>query len=318
MNAEAKSKLPSNGSAEKKNTSPSSLSPVAAAERGPVEVTIQTLLEAGVHYGHQTSRWHPHMAPFIYGVRNGIHIINLPLTIRAWKEARKAIVEVAGRGGNVLFVGTKKQAQSAIMEEAQRCGAFFVSRRWLGGMITNFQTIRKSIERLRSLEALLANEEERKKYTKKELLMMDREREKLEFSLGGIKEMRALPQILFVVDTKREDIAIKEARRADIPVVALADTNTDPKEIEFPIPSNDDASRAIGLFAAAVADAVLEGKERYQESLVSREREGHGTPEVARSWISERQRDKEAKAAEAVTTESAPAEAGSDKEKPAD
>lgn len=235
--------------------------------REPVEISMRTLLQAGVHFGHQTSRWCPAMAPYIHSSRNGIHIINLPHSVKGWENARKAIVDVVARGGNILIVGTKKQAQEAVVEESRRCGAFFVSRRWLGGMITNFQTIRKSIERLQKVETILEEEEKamqeeggNTRYTKKERLMMSREREKLEFSLGGIRTMMRAPQMLFVIDVKREEIAIREAQRLDIPVVALIDTNCDPRTVEYPIPSNDDGTRAIRLFCSAVADAVMEGK----------------------------------------------------------
>lgn len=237
--------------------------------REPVEINLRTLLQAGVHFGHQTSRWNPQMAPYIYGSRNGIHILNLPKTVSAWEEARKKIVEVASRGGNVLFVGTKKQAQDVMVEEARRCGAFYVSRRWLGGMMTNFQTIRKSIERLNKIEQTLADEEqamqkgESTKFTKKERLMMSKEREKLDYSLGGIRDMYGPPQLMFIVDVKREDIAIKEAQRLDIPVVALVDTNCDPNEVNYPIPSNDDGTRAIRLFASGVSDAIIEGRKKF-------------------------------------------------------
>jgi len=241
--------------------------------RAPIELTLQSLLRAGSHFGHQTARWHPKMAPFIYGSRNGIHIINLPITLQKWEEARKAIVDVVSRGGNILFVGTKRQAQRAVETEATRCGSFYVSQRWLGGMITNFQTIRQSIERLKNIEGLLSDEEKRAKFTKKELLMMDRDREKLEFSLGGIRDMHAPPQLLFVIDTKRESIAVNEAKRLDIPVVALVDTNCDPGEIEHAIPSNDDASRVISLFCGAVADAVNEAREIYKSRRRSLEDE---------------------------------------------
>lgn len=236
------------------------------APREAVEINLRSMLQAGVHFGHQTSRWNPKMAPYIYGTRNGIHIINLPKTLQAWTTARKKIVDVVADGGSVLFVGTKKQAQDAVMEEARRSGSFYVSRRWLGGMMTNFQTIRKSINRMNKLEEILADEEKAQKegtgtkFTKKERLMMSREQEKLYFSLGGIREMYAPPQLLFVVDIRREDIAIKEAQRLDIPVVALVDTNCDPSCVSDPIPSNDDGTRAVRLFCAAVADAIMEGK----------------------------------------------------------
>ncbi len=241
--------------------------------REPVEITLRSLLEAGVHFGHQTSRWNPAMAPYIYGVRNGIHVVNLPKTIECWEQARQAIIDVAARGGSILFVGTKKQAQDAIVEEARRCGAYYVAKRWLGGMMTNFQTIRKSIERMNKVEQILKEEEENlrlgkpTKFKKKERLMMSREREKLEFSLGGIRDMYGSPALMFIIDTKREDIAIKEAQKLDIPVVALVDTNCDPSNVEFPIPSNDDGTRAVRLFCQAVADAVLEGRETYTKRL---------------------------------------------------
>jgi len=241
--------------------------------REPVEINLRSLLEAGVHFGHQTSRWNPQMTKYIYGTRNGIHVINLPRTIETWNVAREVIKEVSARGGSILFVGTKKQAQDAVVEEARRCGAFHVSRRWLGGMMTNFPTIRKRIERMNKVDQILADEEENQKigkatkYTKKERLMMTREREKLEFSLGGIRDMYAAPALMFIIDTKREDIAIKEANKLDIPVVALVDTNCDPSLVQYPIPSNDDGTRAIRLFCAAVADAVLEGKNTHSKRL---------------------------------------------------
>lgn len=241
--------------------------------RAPVEITLRSLLEAGVHFGHQTSRWNPAMSKFIYGVRNGIHVIHLPRTIESWTKAREAIIEVTARGGSVLFVGTKKQAQDAVVEEARRCGAYYVSRRWLGGMMTNFQTIRKSIDRMGKVEQILAEEELNQKsgkgtkFTKKERLMMTREREKLEFSLGGIRDMYAAPSLMFIIDTKREDIAIKEATKLDIPVVAMVDTNCDPSLVQFPVPANDDGTRSIRLFCSAVADAVIEGRQVYTKRL---------------------------------------------------
>ncbi|HMO16892.1 MAG TPA: 30S ribosomal protein S2 [Oligoflexia bacterium] len=241
--------------------------------REPAEISLRSLLEAGVHFGHQTSRWNPAMSKFIYGVRNGIHVIHLPRTIESWAKAREAIVEVAARGGSILFVGTKKQAQDAVVEEARRCGAYYVSRRWLGGMMTNFQTIRKSIDRMAKIDQILAEEEASQKmgkatkFKKKERLMMTREREKLEFSLGGIREMYGAPSLMFVIDTKREDIAIKEATKLDIPVVAMVDTNCDPDLVQYPVPANDDGTRSIRLFCQAVADAVLEGKSAYSKRL---------------------------------------------------
>lgn len=269
VNTKRPSKVRSESASQKQSKNSRNAAKADLEPREPVEINLRTLLQAGVHFGHQTSRWNPAMAPYIYGSRNGIHILNLPKTVAAWEEARKKIVEIASRGGNVLFVGTKKQAQDVMVEEARRCGAFYVSRRWLGGMMTNFQTIRKSIERLNKIEQTLADEEqsmqkgEGSRFTKKERLMMSKEREKLEYSLGGIRDMYGPPQLMFIVDVKREDIAIKEAQRLDIPVVALVDTNCDPNEVNYPIPSNDDGTRAIRLFAAGVSDAIIEGRKKF-------------------------------------------------------
>lgn len=248
-------------------------STIVVRPREKVEVTLQSLLQAGVHFGHQTSRWSPAMSKYIFTARNGIHILHLPKTIQLWKQARQAIVECIAGGGNILFVGTKKQAQEPVMEEAIRCSAFFVSQRWLGGMMSNFQTIRRSIDRMAKIEQILREEEEaiqqgaQARYTKKERLMMSKEYEKLDFSLGGIRQMYSPPSMLFVIDMKREEIAIREARKLDIPVVALVDSNCDPAGVDFPIPSNDDGSRAIRFFCEAVADAVLEGRELNTERL---------------------------------------------------
>lgn len=242
---------------------------VEVEERAPVEINLRTMLEAGVHFGHQTSRWTPAMRPFIHTSRNGIHIISLPKTLQQWQVARKTIVDIAAAGGNALFVGTKKQSQEIIEEEATRCGAFYVARRWLGGMMTNFQTIRKSVDRMKRLETILSEEDqalqrgESLKFTKKERLLMAREWEKLDYSLSGIRDMHGVPQLLFIVDIKREDIAVREAKRLDIPIVALVDTNCDPQTVDHAIPSNDDGTRAIKLFVSAVADALAEGKRKY-------------------------------------------------------
>lgn len=294
-------------------------------ERDPIEINVRTLLQAGVHFGHQTARWSPKMAPFIHGARNGIHIVSLPQTIAGWEQAREAIVQVTSRGGSVLFVGTKKQAQDAVMKEARRCGAYYVSRRWLGGMMTNFQTIRKSIARMNKVEEIL-DEEERSlsegkgsKFTKKERLMMARERDKLYYSLGGIRDMYAAPQLIFVVDIRREDIAIKEASRLDIPVVALVDTNCDPSVVTYPIPSNDDGTRAIRLFCGAVADAVLEGKKIYGERKDVMEAKGDVQSRVKGGRKSKDSSEKKAskKAAAAPAKEAKPAEEAKKEEAPA-
>lgn len=226
-------------------------------------VNIKNLIDAGAHYGHQTQRWNPKMLPYIYGARNGVHIINLDLTMKRWEIARKYIVDRVSLGGNVLFVGTKQQAKDIIKEEASRCGAFFVSSRWLGGCLSNFQTIKNSIERMRKMETLLADasaENSKVKLTKKERLDISRQVEKLEANLGGIRNMRKVPDVIFIVDVVKESIAIAEANRLHIPVVALVDTNADPGAVAFPIPSNDDAARTIRLFCSGVADAIIEGR----------------------------------------------------------
>ncbi len=219
--------------------------------------TMRQLLEAGVHFGHQTHRWNPKMAPFIYGSRNNIHIMDLretsPMLQRAMLKVRD---EVAG-GGRVLFVGTKRQASGPLTAAANACGQYYVNHRWLGGMLTNWRTISNSIKRLRTLEEQLA--EETSGLTKKELLQLTRERDKLERALGGIKEMGGLPAVMFVIDTNKEDIAIREARKLSIPVVAVVDSNCDPDLIDYPIPGNDDAARAISLYLDLISRAVIAG-----------------------------------------------------------
>jgi small subunit ribosomal protein S2 len=229
------------------------------------DVTMKQLLEAGVHFGHQTSRWNPKMKPYIFGARNGIYIIDLQQTVRLFKEAYGFVRDLAAEGGTVLFVGTKKQAQDAIREEAERCGMFHVTNRWLGGMLTNFQTIKQSIDRLRKLDETLESAAMSEALTKKEMIQVRRERDKLMASLGGIKNMKKLPDALFVVDPKKEEIAVKEANKLGIPVVAAVDTNCDPDVIDYKIPGNDDAIRAIRLFCAAIADAIIEGRELNEE-----------------------------------------------------
>lgn len=226
-------------------------------------VTIKSMLEAGAHYGHQTQRWNPKMLPYIFGERNGIHIINLDLTIKLWERARKFVFDQVSQGGTVLFVGTKDQAASVIETEAKRCGAFFVTRRWLGGTLSNFQTIKRSFEKMRRHEDLLLKSEDPNSgvvLNKREKLDIRRQLDKFNAGLGGIREMRELPSLVFVVDVVKEAIAVSEAHRAHIPVVALVDTNVNPDDIAFPIPSNDDASRALKLFLGAMADTILEAK----------------------------------------------------------
>ena len=229
------------------------------------DVTMKNLLEAGVHFGHQTSRWNPKMKPYIFGARNGIYIIDLQQTVKLFRDAYNFVRDLTAQGGQMLFVGTKKQAQDAIREEAERCGAFYVNTRWLGGMLTNFHTIKQSIDRLKKLEEMLEDAQVVQALTKKEIGGMRHEREKLLSSLGGIKGLRKLPDALFVIDPKKEEIAVKEANKLGIPVVAVVDTNCDPDLIDYRIPGNDDAIRAIKLFTAAIADAVIEGKRLAEE-----------------------------------------------------
>jgi small subunit ribosomal protein S2 len=221
------------------------------------DFTMRQLLEAGVHFGHHTRRWNPKMSPYIYGVRNGIHIIDLEQSVPLLRQGLEAIREIVAGGGRVLFVGTKRQAQEAITEAAKRCGQYYVNYRWLGGMLTNFKTISQSIKRLRELEERITAEESG--LTKRELLELTRDRDKLERALGGIKEMGGLPDILFVIDTNKEAIAVQEANKLRIPVVAILDSNSSPDGIAYPIPGNDDAMRAIHLYCDLVAGSVLDG-----------------------------------------------------------
>jgi small subunit ribosomal protein S2 len=223
------------------------------------EVSMRQMLDAGVHFGHQTRYWNPKMAPFIFGQRNNIHIINLERTVPLYEKALNFIKGVAAGNGTVLFVGTKRSAREAVRTEAARCGMPFVSHRWLGGMLTNFKTIKQSVRRLEVLKGMV-EDGSIDKLTKKEVLGLKREQEKLERSLGGIKDMRHLPDAIFVIDVGHEKIAIHEARKLGIPVVAIVDTNCSPNDIDFIVPGNDDAMRAAQLYAAGVADAVLEGK----------------------------------------------------------
>ncbi len=232
-------------------------------------IQMKELLEAGVHFGHQTRRWNPKMKPFIFGKRNGIHIVDLQKTLHYFGDAAEFIRDLAANGRNVLFVGTKRQAQDAIREEAERCGMFYMNHRWLGGTMTNFGTIRKSIQRFKEIETTLGNEESH--LTKKERIRLERQRRKMDRAFGGIKDMEGLPDALFVIDTVHEHIAIKEANRLGIPVVAVVDTNSDPEEVDFPIPGNDDAIRAIRLFTSRIADNILEGLNLADERFVGEE-----------------------------------------------
>ena len=224
--------------------------------------SMSELIEAGVHFGHKTKRWNPRMAPYLYGVRNGLHIIDLQQTVPLLHRALVAVREVVAGNGRVLFVGTKRQAADPVAEAASRCGQYYINQRWLGGMLTNWGTIQASIKRLRKIDELLTQEETG--LTKKELLTLQRDREKLEKSLGGIKAMGGLPNLIFIIDTNKEDLAVKEAQRLNIPVVGILDSNSSPDAITYPVPGNDDATRAIRLYCQLVADAALDG---LQESL---------------------------------------------------
>jgi small subunit ribosomal protein S2 len=229
-------------------------------------ITMKELLESGVHFGHQTKRWNPKMKPYIFGARNGIYIIDLQKTVRLFKSAYNYVVDAVRNGENVLFVGTKKQAQDSVAEEAARCGMYYVNQRWLGGMLTNFSTVKQSIDRLKRIDSMLADGSI-DAYTKKERLKFDKERLKLEKVLGGIKGMGRVPGVIFVIDPKNEEIAVQEANKLGIKVVAIVDTNCDPDHIDYIIPGNDDAIRAIRLLSSKIADAVNEGLQARNSDL---------------------------------------------------
>jgi small subunit ribosomal protein S2 len=253
---------------------------------------MKDLLEAGVHFGHQTRRWNPKMKDYIFGARNGIYIIDLQKTVGKLRDALAFVSDVAASGGTVLFVGTKRQAQEVIAEEAQRCGMYFVNQRWLGGTLTNFATIRKSLARLRDLEEIAAGE---RVVTKKEAAQLEKERMRLEKTLSGIKALDRLPQVLFIVDPHAEKIAVAEANKLGIPVVAVVDTNCDPEPIDYPIPGNDDAIRAIKLFAGLVADAIAEGRQVWEASMRDRQAEAEKRAAAGPQNVAERVRAREAR-----------------------
>src|ERR1700744_674777 len=230
------------------------------------DFSMRQLLEAGVHFGHQAHRWNPKMAEYIFGTRNNIHIVDLTQTVPMLHRALQSISDTVAQGGRILFVGTKRQAQDAIAEAAKRSAQYYVNSRWLGGTLTNWKTVSNSIKRLRALDEMLSSNEAQG-YTKKERLTLQRERDKLDRSLGGIKDMGGLPDLLFVIDTNKEDIAIKEARRLNVPVAAIVDTNCDPDGITYVIPGNDDASRAITLYCELIAKAAIDGIGRAQGEM---------------------------------------------------
>jgi small subunit ribosomal protein S2 len=247
-----------------------------------VEITMKELLEAGVHFGHQTRRWSPKMKEYIFGERNGIHIIDLQKTLKMFREAARYVSEQAALGKSVLFLGTKRQAQEAIAEEAQRCGMFYVNHRWLGGTLTNWVTLQKSIKRLKLLKAM-SEDGRMAEFSKKEGARLDRELKHLHQNFAGVENMATLPDAMFVIDPNSEVIAVREARRMGIPVVAIVDTNCDPNLVDWVIPGNDDALRAIRLFTSKVADAVLAGRQSFEQSQIAEQKsadgEGEGSPE---------------------------------------
>ncbi|ABK99652.1 30S ribosomal protein S2 [Pelobacter propionicus] len=248
-------------------------------------ISMKELLEAGVHFGHQTKRWNPKMKPYIFGARNGIYIIDLQKTVRYFKSAYNFVKESVLNGDTVLFVGTKKQAQDSVCEEAQRCGMHYVNQRWLGGMLTNFTTVKQSIDRLKRIDAMF-EDGTIEAYPKKEALQFEKERVKLQKILGGIKGMNRLPGLMFVIDPKNEEIAIQEAKKLGIPVVAIVDTNCDPDPIDYVIPGNDDAIRAIRLLSSKMADAVIEGAQARNAALQA-EKEGAADAETAGEQVVE-------------------------------
>ena len=248
-----------------------------------VSVTMKELLEAGVHFGHQVRRWNPKMKEYIFGERNGIYIIDLQKTQRMFRDALGFVANAIAedRGKTVLFVGTKRQAQDAVREEAEKCGQYYVNQRWLGGLLTNFQTVQKSIKRLKDLEAM-QTDGRYEKLTKKERIKLDREREGLNKNLSGIKSMNRLPDIVFIIDVRKEEIAVAEANRLGIPIVAVVDTNCSPEGIDYVIPGNDDALRAVRLFASRIADSILEGQQIATEGgVVAQSEEGGAAAEAA-------------------------------------
>ena len=242
-----------------------------------VTITMKELLEAGVHFGHETKRWDPKMKPYIFGARDGIYIIDLQKTVSMFREAYQFVRDAAARGEHILFVGTKRQAQESIQEQATRCSMSYVNHRWLGGMLTNYQTIRKSIDRLNRLESM-RSEEIFNLLPKKEVLQLEKERNRLEKSLGGIKAMDRLPGAVFIVDIKKERIAVHETRKLGIPSVGIVDSNANPEEITYPIPGNDDAIRAIRLMSTRMADAVIEGRQEFEKKLQQQMEEEPITP----------------------------------------
>jgi len=272
-------------------------------------ITMKELLEAGVHFGHQTKRWNPKMKQYIYGERNGIYIIDLQKTLRLFKEATQFVTDLTAQGKIILFVGTKRQAQDAVAEEARRCGMYFVNQRWLGGLLTNFLTIQKSIKRLKELDTT-ATDGRYEVLPKKEITRLERERTALEKNLSGIKDMPRLPDAIFVIDSNNEQIAVAEARRLGIPVVAIVDTNCDPDFVDYVIPGNDDALRAIRLFTTKIADSAIEGQAAIRDSAANPNAKDEGDDSQSEGGVP-RERTR-AKRSEPTTPGEGPVEAASE------
>ena len=249
-----------------------------------VEITMKELLEAGVHFGHQTRRWNPKMKEYIFGERNGIHIIDLQKTLKMFRDASRFVSELTAQGRSILFVGTKRQAQEAVAEEANRCGMFYVNHRWLGGTLTNWATLQKSIKRLKALKAMV-EDGRMDQLSKKEAARLKREMDHLHQNLGGMENMTTLPDAMFVIDTNAEEIAVREARRMGVPVVSIVDTNCNPEVVDWIIPGNDDALRAIRLFTSKISDAVIEGKQSLEQSQLAEAKSNEGAEGSTAEWI---------------------------------
>ena len=256
-------------------------------------LAMKDLLEAGVHFGHQTKRWNPKMKPFIFGERSGIYILDLGKTVKHYREAEDFVRQLAAEGKTIMFVGTKRQAQDVIAEEAQRCGMFFVNQRWLGGLLTNFTTIQRSLARLRDLEAM-ETDGRYETITKKEIAQVEKEKKKLQKNLEGIRNMSRLPDAVFIVDTRKEKIAVDEARKLKIPVIGVVDTNCDPDEVDYVIPGNDDALRAIRLFASRIADAIVSGRSLRESAQADEGSEADGDDRTRRGRANRQVRPEQA------------------------
>lgn len=264
-------------------------------------VSMKQLLESGVHFGHQTRRWNPKMSKYIFGQRNGIYIIDLKKTVRLLKEACRCARDYAAEGRNILFVGTKKQAQDTVREEAARCGMYYINQRWLGGLMTNYPTIKQSIRKMKELDELLGDETRASRFKKKERLTMERKRDRMKKYYQGIEDMDGLPDLIFVTDTRKDHIALLEARRLDIPIIAIVDTNCDPDDIDYVIPGNDDAIRAVRLLTSRIADSVIEGK------MAATEGEGSGEDEQEVNLTEDTPASEESASSESPASEEAPA-----------